>query len=60
MYDDGILSEVLEDVLSVDPIAPVITDLHLQAMDRRLKIILNTIKLCIAKFNVDKVIIKNE
>ncbi|KAL4219190.1 Glycosaminoglycan xylosylkinase [Mactra antiquata] len=59
MFDDGILSEVLEDVLSSDPIAPVLNKLHLNSLDRRLKNVLNTIRLCIAKFNVEKVLIKN-
>ena len=59
VVQDGILSEVLKTTLSQDPIAPVITDLHLQAIDRRLKYILDVIKDCIQKSGTEKVLLSD-
>ena len=59
VVQDGILSEVLKSTLSQDPIAPVITDLHLQAIDRRLKYILDVIKDCIQKSGTEKVLLSD-
>jgi hypothetical protein len=59
MYVEGILSEVIESVMSTDPIAPVISRHHLRAMDRRLSTIIDTVKSCFTVFSVNEVLIKN-
>ncbi|XP_053380958.1 glycosaminoglycan xylosylkinase-like [Mercenaria mercenaria] len=59
MFGDGMLSDVLEAVLSADPIAPVISQHHFRAMDRRLSTVVNTVKTCLTKFSVNEVLIKN-
>ncbi|KAK6980155.1 glycosaminoglycan xylosylkinase [Biomphalaria glabrata] len=46
---DGILSQVLAGILSVDPITPILTQKHLDALDRRLKTVLEQIHACIAE-----------
>ncbi|XP_059171966.1 glycosaminoglycan xylosylkinase-like [Physella acuta] len=53
---DGILSKVLEGVLSHDPIAPVLTRQHLEALDRRLVTVLEQIQLCLDKFGISAVV----
>ncbi|XP_033114493.1 glycosaminoglycan xylosylkinase-like [Anneissia japonica] len=53
---DGELSQVMEAVLSHDPISPVLTDLHLQAMDRRLQSILETVENCFKKESIENVL----
>ncbi|CAH1780515.1 unnamed protein product [Owenia fusiformis] len=55
LLQNGILSEVMREILSKDPIAPVLTEPHLMAMDRRLATIVNAVNLCIAK-NGEKVL----
>ncbi|XP_060591166.1 glycosaminoglycan xylosylkinase-like [Ruditapes philippinarum] len=59
MYVEGLLSEVIESVMSTDPIAPVISRHHLRAMDRRLSTIIETVKSCFTVFSVNEVLIKN-
>ncbi|KAK0065824.1 glycosaminoglycan xylosylkinase [Biomphalaria pfeifferi] len=46
---DGILSQVLAGILYVDPITPILTQKHLDALDRRLKTVLEQIHACIAE-----------
>lgn len=53
---DGVLSRVLAGVLSLDPIAPILTDAHLQALDRRLKTILEQVQVCISKYGIDVIV----
>lgn len=57
VLQDGILSEVLKSVLSQDPISPIITDLHLQAVDRRLKYVIAVIKDCVQKMGSQNVLL---
>ncbi|KAL3870931.1 hypothetical protein ACJMK2_038959 [Sinanodonta woodiana] len=62
VLQDGILSEVLEVTLTQDPlnnIDPILTTLHLQALDRRLKIILDHVQQCFHKYGPNKVLIQN-
>ena len=56
VLQDGILGEVLKSVLSQDPVAPILTDLHLEAMDRRLKYVIGVIKDCIGKMGSQNVL----
>ena len=55
---DGVLSEVLRQILSRDPIAPVLWDPHFKALDRRLMDILDVINKCIETHGNDYVMIK--
>ncbi len=47
------LSDAMRKSMSVDPVTPILTEPHLQALDRRLKIILKTVAKCILKNGQD-------
>ncbi|XP_022080603.1 glycosaminoglycan xylosylkinase-like [Acanthaster planci] len=51
------LSDLLRSAMSHDPIAPVITEDHLQAMDRRLETVLQTINKCIHDHGESRVLV---
>ncbi|KAL8574021.1 hypothetical protein ACOMHN_065996 [Nucella lapillus] len=53
----GILSGVLREVLREEPLHPVLTDQHLQALDRRLNKILTEIQSCLQRFGEDHVLV---
>ena len=59
ILQDGILSEVLKSILDQDPISPVLTDLHLEALDRRLKYVIDVIKGCIERMGSQNVLFEN-
>lgn len=44
------LSEVMRESLLQDPLAPVLTEPHLLALDRRLQLVLDTVGKCIDTF----------
>lgn len=48
------LSEAMRDSMSKDPIAPVLWDPHLEALDRRVVIILQGIRDCLKKVESDE------
>lgn len=50
------LSKILRKSMSLDPIAPILTDAHLEALDRRVCIILNSLRDCIHNNPVQRVI----
>ncbi|XP_058013443.1 extracellular serine/threonine protein kinase FAM20C [Ahaetulla prasina] len=50
------LSQLMEQSLLEDKIAPILYKLHLQAMDRRLRIVLQAIRDCIEKGSYNKVV----
>ncbi|XP_038071325.1 glycosaminoglycan xylosylkinase-like [Patiria miniata] len=52
------LSNRLNASMSHDPIAPVITEVHLQAMDRRLETVLRTIDKCIRNHGESNVLVE--
>ncbi|XP_031624511.1 extracellular serine/threonine protein CG31145-like [Contarinia nasturtii] len=54
------LSSVLRESLARDPIAPVLWEPHLEALDRRVDIILKGVRDCIAKNSIDDVVITYE
>lgn len=54
------LSERMRDSLSNDPIAPVLWEPHLEALDRRLAIVLQAVRDCIKREGVDDVIISGD
>lgn len=51
------LSVLMAKALSRDPVAPILTDGHLQALDRRVPKVLRAITDCIFKHGIDKVVI---
>lgn len=51
------LSEAMRRSLSTDDLAPVLLDTHLDALDRRIKIVLQTLSDCLEKKPVEQVII---
>ena len=59
ILQDGILSVVLKSVLDQDPISPVLTDLHLEALDRRLKYVIDVIKDCVERMGSHNVLFEN-
>lgn len=48
------LSDVMRDTMSRDPIAPVLWDPHLEALDRRVVIILQGVRDCLKKVEIDE------
>lgn len=50
----------MRESMAVDPIAPVLWEPHLTALDRRVQIILKGIRDCISKNSVDDVVILDE
>ncbi|PNF39931.1 hypothetical protein B7P43_G17237 [Cryptotermes secundus] len=54
------LSEAMRDSMSHDPVAPVLWEPHLTALDRRVKIILQGIRDCIAKDDAVDAIVQND
>ena len=50
-------TELMRKSLSNDPVSPIVTDDHLYALDRRLVIILNTIRNCTKRRPFQDVII---
>lgn len=54
------LSEIMRDSLAKDPIAPVLWPPHLEALDRRVDLILKGVRDCIQKNSIDDVVITYE
>ncbi len=54
---NGVLSEVLREILSGEPIAPVLNEPTYVAIDRRLHKIIDTVNRCIQKNGIDNVLI---
>lgn len=50
------LSDLMEESLMKDKIAPILYKLHLEAMDRRLRIVLKAVSDCIEKEGYDNVV----
>lgn len=53
------LSELLRKATTDDPVAPVLSDLQFEAIDRRLKIAINTVKKCIKQHGESAVLISD-
>ncbi|RXN25962.1 pseudokinase FAM20A-like protein [Labeo rohita] len=51
------LSDVMRESLSRDPLTPVLTEDHLQALDRRLGHVLRTVGKCVKKLGEAQVVI---
>ncbi|EOA96648.1 Protein FAM20A, partial [Anas platyrhynchos] len=50
------LSDVMRESLLQDPLAPVLTEPHLLALDRRLQLILRAVRKCIDTYGEDRVV----
>ncbi|XP_063286450.1 extracellular serine/threonine protein kinase FAM20C [Pelobates fuscus] len=50
------LSNLMDESLSMDKVAPVLFQPHLEAMDRRLRIVLQAVNDCIEKYNYNSVV----
>lgn len=59
MLRDGVLSTVMREILSYDPLAPIVIDPHYEAMDRRLEFILDILEDCMQKYTIDRVLVKD-
>ncbi|KAL8602616.1 hypothetical protein ACOMHN_021963 [Nucella lapillus] len=57
---NGILSAVLREVLTSDPVAPVLTPPHLEALDRRLEAVLQEVERCIERRGLKSVIFEGK
>lgn len=54
------LSEILRKSAKDDPLAPVLSDLQFKAIDRRLKIAIDTVEKCIKQYGESAVLISDE
>lgn len=54
---DGVLSEVLKTVMELEPLAPVLTDAHLLALDRRLKVVMDKAHWCMKQYGEMNVLV---
>lgn len=54
------LSDVMRESLSRDQIAPVVLEAHLEALDRRLKLILEQVAKCISRKGDEAEVLKPE
>lgn len=54
------LSEILRKSTKDDPVAPVLSDLQFKAIDRRLRIAMNTLQRCIEEYGESAVLISDE
>ncbi|XP_032815055.1 glycosaminoglycan xylosylkinase isoform X1 [Petromyzon marinus] len=55
----GLLGTLMAKVLAEDPIAPVLHEAHLHAMDRRLLLVLETVQQCMDSGNSDAVLLED-
>lgn len=53
------LSDVMRESLMQDPLSPVLTEPHLQALDRRLAHVVRTVARCIKKLGESRVVVKD-
>lgn len=51
------LSDVMRESLSRDPLTPVLTEAHLEALDRRLEHVLRTVGRCVKKLGETQVVV---
>ncbi|MCJ8738234.1 hypothetical protein PDJAM_G00033270 [Pangasius djambal] len=51
------LSDVMRESLSRDPLRPILTEPHLQALDRRLERVVRSVSRCVKKFGEAKVVV---
>lgn len=54
---EGVLSSVLSRVLAQDPVAPVLTQPHLSALDRRLGKVLDQVSACVDRVGITAIVV---
>ncbi|KAK3759718.1 hypothetical protein RRG08_064439 [Elysia crispata] len=54
---EGVLSRVLVSVLEQDPIAPILTQKHLSALDRRLGTVLDQVGACVDRVGINAIMV---
>nr|CAD7587990.1 unnamed protein product [Timema genevievae] len=54
------LSELMRESMKRDPIAPVLWEPHLAALDRRVKVILQGVRDCISKDDAVEAVVQND
>lgn len=57
MQTDYRLSDVMRESLARDPLRPILTEPHLQALDRRLERVLRSVSRCVKKLGEAKVVV---
>lgn len=55
----GRLGKVLDESMKTDPIYPIVTQSHLDAMDKRLEHVIETVNTCIEKYGREHVLLDN-
>lgn len=50
------LSQLMRESMAFDPAAPILWEAHLEALDRRVNILLNTFRECIELNNIEDVL----
>ncbi|XP_057407124.1 glycosaminoglycan xylosylkinase isoform X2 [Balaenoptera acutorostrata] len=56
---NGVLKSALKSAMAHDPISPVLSDPHLDAVDQRLLSVLATVKQCTDQFGMDAVLVED-
>ncbi|KAF5916665.1 glycosaminoglycan xylosylkinase isoform X1 [Diceros bicornis minor] len=56
---NGVLKSALKSAMAHDPISPVLSDPHLDAVDQRLLSVLATVKQCTDQFGMDTVLVED-
>ncbi|KAB1261070.1 Glycosaminoglycan xylosylkinase [Camelus dromedarius] len=56
---NGVLKSALKSALAHDPISPVLSEPHLDAVDQRLQSVLATVKQCTDQFGMDTVLVED-
>ncbi|XP_013381488.1 glycosaminoglycan xylosylkinase-like [Lingula anatina] len=57
LLKDGVLSNVLKGILEADPLAPILIEPHLKALDRRLEHLLQELHSCVEQKSEQKVFV---
>lgn len=56
---NGVLKSALKSAMAHDPISPVLSEPHLDAVDQRLLSVLATVKQCTDQFGMDTVLVED-
>ena len=59
-HQDKKLSDVLKESMSTEPLAPILTQKHFDAIDRRLKIVVKQVNECIKKHGEKNVVVADQ
>lgn len=56
---NGVLKSAFKSAMAHDPISPVLSDAHLDALEQRLRSVLATVKQCTDQFGLDTVLVED-